>query len=177
MRELCYNRASCRSDTEWRSVRLKLEDIIDPVPLAYKQHFSKDEFEKIQAGFHPCDMDDKWFIRFEEPYLWFHRSWTGQSIFRVEITSDADGFSIKEALCTNAMLATGGHEHQSDLLEFLIGNLLLGRNLPFPNHNNDDDTHPGLYQHVVSGTGYPEKGAKPMLTDGASRKRWWQFWR
>lgn len=37
----------------------------------------------IRLGLLPREMEDKWFIFFEEPVLYAHRSWTGYEAFRM----------------------------------------------------------------------------------------------
>ncbi len=58
--------------------------------LPYDQEFSTHEFQQICRGLIPSEMEDKWFIYFEEPWLHLHRSWTGELVFRVrfELASD-----------------------------------------------------------------------------------------
>jgi hypothetical protein len=45
--------------------------------------YSLAEFEEIKRGLVPEEMEDKWFIFYEEPWLYLHRSWTGFCIFQV----------------------------------------------------------------------------------------------
>lgn len=47
------------------------------------RRFSFREIEKIKFGFRPHNMDDKWFIFFEENHLYIHRSLTGFCIYIV----------------------------------------------------------------------------------------------
>jgi len=43
--------------------------------------YSKKEFEQIKRGIVPEEMEEKWFIYFEDDKLYFHRSWSGSIIF------------------------------------------------------------------------------------------------
>lgn len=54
--------------------------------LFYQRDFSPREMQKIQLGFIPKVMEDKWFIYFEDNTLNFHRSWTGNKIYQVNFT-------------------------------------------------------------------------------------------
>ena len=45
--------------------------------VALKRRFSKDEFELIKKGIIPEEMEEKWFIYFNDGHLYMHRSWTG----------------------------------------------------------------------------------------------------
>ena len=43
--------------------------------------YSKEEFEQIKCGIVPEEMEEKWFIYFEDDKLYFHQSWSGSIIF------------------------------------------------------------------------------------------------
>ena len=148
----------------------KCDEVVDPVPLPYREKFFEREFDQIKRGFEPRDMDDKWVVRFESPYLRFYRSWTGQGIYQAELVEELKKRTVENAVCASTLLDNSNSEYQSELLEFLIGNLLLGRSLPFPIPKDLVQEQSGLYQHVISGTGYPEK-QMPV------RRPWWKIWR
>lgn len=141
-------------------------------PIPYRRSFSRNEFAKVQEGLVPEDMDDKWFIYFDD-YLFLHRSWTGEPVYRVEFSEDGTGVSVAEALCAEEAGDTATVEQHADLLNFLIGNLLLGEAHDFPLPSKAKTKIPGLLQHIISGTSFPEAGAnKP-----SPRRPWWVFWR
>jgi len=50
--------------------------------------FSKEQYEKLHIGLIPEEQEDKWFIYFEDDWLYFHRSWTGKGIFRTQIIKE-----------------------------------------------------------------------------------------
>lgn len=56
------------------------------------------EFERIKAGAVPKEMEDKWFVFYEEPWLYLHRSWTGYCIYQVRFELTADGVRVIEVL-------------------------------------------------------------------------------
>lgn len=65
--------------------------VLHPMPtqrtiLLLDQLFSKDESALLKLGFMPHEMEDKWFIYFEDNVLYFHRSWTGNCIYQVFFT-------------------------------------------------------------------------------------------
>ena len=68
--------------------------------IAIKRIFTQEEFEKIAFGHIPKDMDDKWFIYYESPWLFFHRSWNGVCVFQLKIEPINDSFLISEAWFT-----------------------------------------------------------------------------
>jgi hypothetical protein len=51
--------------------------------IQVSRRFSAREIEKIKLGFRPDNMDEKWFIFYEEDRLYIHRSWTGYCIYVV----------------------------------------------------------------------------------------------
>ena len=125
--------------------------------LNIERTFSEQEYNRLSQGLIPEEMEDEWFIFMENDVLSFHRSWTGACIYEVhfdskctmnEVWVSRDGEQYKET----------DNEYDKRLLMFLIDNLLLRQNTPFPMPNNiPSDLPKGVYQHTVSGTGYPEK--------------------
>ena len=124
-------------------------------PIPYAESFSGPEYSKLREGLIPQAMEDKWFIYFDEPHLFLHRSWTGEPVFRVRLTASGDGAAVAEALCVSDLLQNGP-EYQAVLLDFLIGNLLLGKAKPFPMPDGQTEQARGILQHHVSGTGYEQ---------------------
>jgi len=77
--------------------QITISDIAPDLDLS----FSEEQYLKMQKGFIPKAMEDKWYIYFENDCLHFHRSWTGLEIFRAEIVKANDGgedrkYAIKE---------------------------------------------------------------------------------
>lgn len=139
---------------------------VSPVP--YSRVFSGLEYERLAQGLIPQDMEDKWFIYLEDLKLLFHRSWTGQAVYQVTLREVADGYSVESAVCSDEILERSDNEYQAKLLDFLIGNLLLGETKAFPRPAEINEQMPGVFQHVISGTGYSETIV--------ARKPWWRFW-
>ena len=136
--------------------------------VPYAREFSPDQFERLRLGLLPQAMEDKWFIYFEEPYLYFHRSWTGQAVYRVKVRSSPAGHAVEEAVCALEVIQHDGLDYEAELLDFLTANLLLGEARPFPKPAGLKEPHAGLYQHVTAGTGYAERVV--------GRRPWWKFW-
>lgn len=65
--------------------------------LDFDRVFTSEEFAKIKAGHIPQEMEDKWFIFFEDNWLYFHRSWTGYCIFQMRLDEGANGWHVAEA--------------------------------------------------------------------------------
>ena len=66
-------------------------------PLPFDASYTSDEFERLRRGLIPQQMEDKWFIFFEEPWLYFHRSWTGHAVFGLRIERRDIAYKVVEA--------------------------------------------------------------------------------
>jgi hypothetical protein len=94
--------------------------------LEFKQHFSRAQFERLSLGKVPECMEDKWFIFFEEPCLFFHRSWTGDCIFQLRLRSDEHGYIVAEAWVNrnSQQFNSGGPASEIQLLSKLVRALI-----------------------------------------------------
>lgn len=128
------------------------------VPLDFPATFSAQEFAHLRRGLIPQAMEDKWFVYYDQPYLYFHRSWTGLPAYRLALAQEGEGARVTEALWTTDLAATEGADlaYESSLLDFLIANLLLGQAKPFPVPAGLEQKIPGVLQHHMAGTGYRE---------------------
>ena len=144
------------------------------IALPYTSAFTTQEFERLQLGLVPREMEDKWFVYFEAPYLYFHRSWTGQAVYRVTLENRSDSAEVTEAFWASELANQGKTTpaYEAQLLGFLVSNLLLGKHEPFPVPESlaNASAPAGVYQHHVAGTGYREQ-----VVPGRS-KPWWRFW-
>lgn len=74
---------------------------ISPLPekhvvLEVERVFSAEEMARIRRGFIPAQMEDKWFIFYEDGWLFCHRSWTGYCIFQARFAEADGGFRVTE---------------------------------------------------------------------------------
>lgn len=155
------------SSTSW-----KREPFKQCVPIPYHAAFAAEQLVRLKAGLIPRIMEDKWFIYYEEPHLFFHRSWTGQPIYRLTLASLADGgATVTEAFWSKelAVASKDGPDYQVRLVDFLVANLLLGQSKPFPLPATLAEPMPGVLQHHISGTGYPQAPTQ-------HKKPWWRIW-
>lgn len=60
-------------------------------------NFSDWELEKLKRGHIPSVMEDRWFIFFENDWVFFCRSWTGAVTFGVRLETSAQGARVIEA--------------------------------------------------------------------------------
>jgi hypothetical protein len=88
------------------------------LPIPYRENFSAAEFAKLKDGLIPRVMEDKWFIYFDEPYLFLHRSWTGKPVYRVRLSTECDAATVTEALCVPEGLESYEPDYQANLLDF-----------------------------------------------------------
>lgn len=70
----------------------------DSQSLMIERDFTAEEFNKITDGIIPRDMDDRWFVYYEAPFLFLHRSWTGFCIFLVKFEPISDQMRIVEVI-------------------------------------------------------------------------------
>lgn len=102
--------------------------------LSFQREFPERQMRNIKLGFLPKQMEDKWFVYYENDTLNFHRSWSGIHIYQISFAvSGGQGKVIKALVNRNA----GQYKEQDDkfdalLLSFLIDRFLLGKNTPYP---------------------------------------------
>ena len=65
--------------------RSKYRAIKQPGTITVDWQFGLDAYKKFQYGHHAREMEDKWNIYFEDNVVHFHRSWTGNEIFRLSL--------------------------------------------------------------------------------------------
>lgn len=87
------NTGSRATRCSWQNLRWPVERQHFDLPM----HFNNAEAERLQQGLIPDDMNDRWFIFFEEGWLFFHRSWTGDCIFGVRLDETPDGGRVLDA--------------------------------------------------------------------------------
>ena len=91
-----------------------------------------------------------WFIYYEEPHLFFQRSWTDQPVYRLTLNPTLKGAEVTEALVPDLAAALNPDlNYQTKLLDFLLSNLLLGHSKPFPMPQGVREPMPGIFQHHI----------------------------
>ncbi|MBA4104238.1 MAG: hypothetical protein C0485_00645 [Pirellula sp.] len=97
--------------------------------LNYAPFFDDVEAEQLRLGLLPREMEDKWFVFFEEGWLYFHRSWTGHCIFSMRLDGSPAGVRTLEVWVNRNkdQYNSAGSESDIKLLERLISNQLLRR--------------------------------------------------
>ena len=103
-------------------------EIVDPLPLDPPSVvWSPGEWERIQRGHESSDLDDKWDIVVNDQRLDFHRSWTGECIYRAWFSRNSAGWTIARAeVCgESAVYKRASDAADRLLLEALIRQELL----------------------------------------------------
>jgi hypothetical protein len=124
-------------------------------PLRYERSFTPDEHARVVLGLVPRLVDDKWFIYFEQDWLYLHRASTGVCIYGVRLgPAPEKGASVVEEAWVNRTreeYTRTDDEYDARLLSFLVDRLLLGRDVPFPVPDVIAETNrtESYRQHVV----------------------------
>ena len=81
----------------------------------------------------PQQMEDKWFIYFEDDWLYFHRSWTGTCIYAVRLSAAGAGKKVVEAWVNRdpGQYKKADDRYDTEILGYLVERLLLGRRVSF----------------------------------------------
>ena len=84
--------------------------------------FTDAQGERMRQGHVPTDMDDKWFIFFENGWLHFHRSWTGAEIFALKLDGSPAGVRVVDGWASRAeeQYRSSGIERDQELILTLI---------------------------------------------------------
>ena len=97
--------------------------------LSLERDFSEEEYRRITLGHASLDMDDRWDIYFEDPWLNLNRSWTGFCIYRVRLEVVSNRYLIAEAWANrdHEEYTRTNDDYDAAFLSFLIDRILLGR--------------------------------------------------
>lgn len=75
--------------SDWHDL---LEMPAKSVAIDLEPHFyDPEDVVRMKRGFIPKEMEQKWFIYCTDEYIYFHRSWTGNLIYKVYIYEGDDG--------------------------------------------------------------------------------------
>ena len=88
----------------------------------------------MRSGLVPGQMEDKWFVYWQDDALYFHRSWTGFCVYVVRFEADGDSCRMVEADLNRERSEYGqtDDEHDAAMISYLIDVLLLEREADFP---------------------------------------------
>jgi hypothetical protein len=108
---------------------------VDRCDLGFQARYTEQEFLWITEGFRSSGMDEKWDLKFEEPWLHAHRSWTGLIVYGLQLEKTSSGALVLASWINREFFLD---EAESDLIgqrlivKFLIEVFLLRRPASFP---------------------------------------------
>ena len=114
-----------------RSSFRRLQLISQPRPLSTlpTRIWSKEDWERIQAGYRARDMDEKWNVFAEDDVVYLHRSWTGHGIYEATF-APADGGSRRIAQADvegdPERYRSADDEYSCVMLELVLSAIVLG---------------------------------------------------
>jgi len=118
--------------------------IDNPKRIDIDLQFTDKQYSKLFRGLIPQQMEDKWFIYFENDWLYFHRSWTGFGVYKAKLNKGKDGYSIKEFWAERNQEKYSNKDDKTDIenISFLIARGLLGLdvNQIYSNQNIKSET-------------------------------------
>lgn len=68
--------------SDWKTV--EMPESVEK--FSVERVFADEEMEDIKEGHKPREMEDKWFMYYENGCLFMHRSWTGFCIYIVDLS-------------------------------------------------------------------------------------------
>jgi hypothetical protein len=106
--------------------------------LPLRVSFTEAEFQRLKHGVIPQQMEDKWFIFYEDAWLYFHRSWTGRCAYQIRIEKSNGKHTVTEAWVSREGQDTATNlEIDLEVLGYLIYSVLLDKNWPWPRSFKD----------------------------------------
>jgi len=102
--------------------------IVNPKRIDIDLFFTDKQFSKLKNGLIPQQMEDKWFIYYENEWLYCHRSWTGNGIYKAKLNKVIDGYTIKEFWAERNQENYQNEDDNTDIdtFSFLMARGLLG---------------------------------------------------
>ncbi len=127
------NRPATRSD--WKNTPMPEQ----PHRLKIERGYTTDEMELIRRGVVPQDIQQHWFMFFEQECLFCHRIWTGYCIYAVQFAQQGDGWVIRKAEVNRnpEQYQETNDAYDAEMLLFLIDRLLLRKDVPSPKRPYD----------------------------------------
>ena len=118
-----FSKAATR--TSWEAKEIDL-----PKTISLKIHFTPRQFNLIKQGLIPKQMEDKWFIFYENRFLYMHRSWTGFGIYKAEIIKKGEFYAFDEFMTERNKEKNSNEDDEADKDIFV--NLIAGGLLGIP---------------------------------------------
>lgn len=121
--------------TDWETTPMPTQHLTIPLDRS----FSAPEMERIKLGVVPEQMEDKWFVYWQDSTLYFHRSWTGFCIFVVHFVPEGESCRMVSAELNRDPEQVGKPQGRDDeMMSYLIDALLLRRDAVLPSDEPDE---------------------------------------
>jgi hypothetical protein len=117
-------------ESDWQTQPLPSQRSTIPVD----RRFSSAEIQRLRSGLVPEEMEDKWFIYWQDDTLFLHRSWTGFCVYVVRFAPEGDAYRMVEAEVNRdpEQYRETNDDRDARMISYLIDVLLLGRQADFP---------------------------------------------
>ena len=105
------------------------------VPLDFAGSYSIADYAILTRGLQAEEMEDRWNVVFEDPWLYLCRSWTGFCIYGLRFAvSDAGEAVVVESWVSRDTSQYGGSsvEHERAVARFVVDGLMLHRYVELP---------------------------------------------
>lgn len=104
------------------------------------RRFPASSMEKIRRGYVAEEMEDKWFIYWEDDRLHFHRSWTGNCIYMVRFEQGGKSWRMVEGVVNEDPdeYTPGDDAYEAEMVGYLVDLLLLRRRVGFPKRGESE---------------------------------------
>ena len=132
-------------------------------PLGFEALFTDAAAEQLMLGLVPDQMEDKWFVYFDDGWLRFHRSWTGAFVYALRLDGSPAGVRVVDSWVNRnqQQYAASDTAYDRKLVQFLIDAFLLKKSgATFPMPVGLPQAPEGVVQHSYVGRGYPESPAE-----------------
>jgi len=125
---------------DWKTLPLTSKRSV----IQLNRTFTVEEIDTIRKGLIPREMEDKWFIYWEEDTLFFHRSWTGFCMYIVHFLEEKDKYSLISADINRDpdQYKETSNERDVEMILYLIDILLLHKEAVFPSDNPLEENEP-----------------------------------
>jgi hypothetical protein len=87
------------------------------IELNFEFSLSRQQFTAMKKGNIPQEMEDKWFLYYEDGHLYFHRSWTGIPVYDILVKETPEGAVINKAFFSEESKTMDNIESEIDFIK------------------------------------------------------------
>lgn len=102
--------------------------------MGYDHLFNDLDAETLMQGIVPKEMEDKWFVYYDNGWLYLHRSWTGHLIYWLKLDGSPAGVRVVESWVNRGPDEYNftDIDYDKEMLNFLLNTIILSKEVPFP---------------------------------------------